>query len=133
MGCIRATFGFLASFPSQNRLPVTTLGTRGETARKTTLFMLIDTDEFVIVGLTQDGSRFRPEDCAWRLCHVLCPYAGHGTDSPYVKPILLSDGTPGVVVDARLNEVEPRAYRFVMRFAKDNDLVVRPGRAFDRS
>ncbi len=95
--------------------------------------MLIDTDEFVIVGRTLDGKPFRPADWAERLCRVMAPFGGveGETYSPYVRPIV-SGGVKAVVVDARLGEIDARAYRFIARFARDNDLIVRPGRAFDR-
>src|SRR5690606_18648188 len=95
--------------------------------------MLVDTDEFVIIGQTLEGKPFRPEDWAERLCRILAPFGGEpgAAFSPYVRPIRTS-GSKGVVVDARLAEVDARAYRFVARFAQDNELVVRPGRAFDR-
>lgn len=96
--------------------------------------MLVDTDEFVIVGLTKDGKRFRPSDWAERLCGVMSQFGADNRMqySPYVQPVL-SDGVKCVVVDARLHEVEPQAYRFLVNFAKDNELQLRPGRAFDRS
>ena len=95
--------------------------------------MLIDTDEFVIVGQTLEGACFRPDDWAERLCRVLAPFGGRpgAAMSPYVRPII-SSGVKSVVVDARLADIDARAYRFVTRFAKDNELIVRPGRAFDR-
>lgn len=95
--------------------------------------MLIDTDEFVIVGQTLEGGCFRPHDWAERLCRVLAPFGGQpgAAMSPYVRPII-SSGVKSVVVDARLAEIDARAYRFITRFARDNELIVRPGRAFDR-
>lgn len=95
--------------------------------------MLIDTDEFVIVGQTLDGKHFQPPDWAERLCRIMAPFGGKPgeTCSPYVRSIV-SGGVKAVVVDARLGEIDARAYRFIARFARDNDLIVRPGRAFDR-
>src|SRR5690606_26928684 len=95
--------------------------------------MLVDTDEFVIIGRTLEGQPFRPHDWAERLCRVMAPFGGQpgAASSPYVRSIL-TDGVKGVVVDARLAEIDARAYRFVTRFAQDNELIVRPGRAFDR-
>lgn len=95
--------------------------------------MLVDTDEFVILGRTLEGKAFRPHDWAERLCRVLAPFGGEpgAVASPYVHSIVTS-GVKAVVVDARLAEIDARAYRFVMRFAQDNELIVRPGRAFDR-
>lgn len=43
--------------------------------------------------------------------------------SPYVRPVML-DGVRCVVVEPSLIEVEPRAYRFLLDFAGDNELVV---------
>jgi Protein of unknown function (DUF3579) len=88
------------------------------------------TDEFVILGITPDGTQFRPSDWAERLCGVMSQFgADHRMRySPYVHPIT-SNGMRAVVVDARLRDIEPLAYNFLMSFAKDNDLRVRPGRA----
>ena len=41
--------------------------------------------------------------------------------SPFVHPIT-ANGVRCVVVDVRLEEVEPMAYRFLLNFAKDNEL-----------
>jgi Protein of unknown function (DUF3579) len=38
-----------------------------------------------------------------------------------------------VVVDARLGEIDPMAYRFLLSFAKDNELCVRDGRIEERT
>ncbi len=47
--------------------------------------------------------------------------------SPYVQPIN-SAGVKCVVVSIALEELEPMAYKFLLNFAKDNELQVRPGR-----
>jgi hypothetical protein len=90
--------------------------------------------EFVIVGRTRDGERFRPSDWAERLCGVMAQFgaAGRMRYSPYVYPVM-AGGEKCVVVDVRLKELEPLAYRFLEGFARDNDLVVRPGRRFVRA
>ena len=90
--------------------------------------------EFVIVGTTLDGKPFRPSDWAERLCGVM---AAFGADnrmqySPFVHPVS-ARGVRCVVVDVRLEEVEPMAYRFLLNFAKDNELQVRDGRIAERS
>lgn len=93
------------------------------------------TDEFVIFGLTQDGKPFRPSDWADRLCGVMAQFGGGAANrmaySPYVYPIL-ADGVRAVVVDARLRDLEPLAYKFLVNFAKDNELQIRRGRAESR-
>lgn len=80
---------------------------------------------FVIVGVTNEGKKFRPSDWADRLCGVMSAF---GSDnrmmySPYVRPgcSLKGDKT---VVDARLHDVEALAYNFLVNFAKDNNLQV---------
>lgn len=92
--------------------------------------MSVETDEFVILGMTRDGRPFRPSDWAERLCGVMSQFgADHRMAySPYVQPIT-SEGVRSVVVDARLRELEPLAWTFLENFARDNDLQVRRGRA----
>lgn len=43
--------------------------------------------------------------------------------SPFVRPMML-DGVVCVVVEPSLQEAEPRAYRFLLDFANDNELIV---------
>ena len=93
----------------------------------------IATNEVVIRGVTYAGRAFRPSDWAERLCGVV---AQCGADrrmhySPYVWQVL-TEGVTCVVVDARLEDLEPMAYRFLMNFARDNELDVRPGRSLQR-
>jgi hypothetical protein len=91
---------------------------------------------FIIVGLTQDGKKFRPSDWAERLCGIMSAFgADHRMSySPYVRPGLHL-GEKCVYVAARLYEVEPMAYNFLASFAKDNQLQVintgRPGEKTD--
>jgi hypothetical protein len=90
--------------------------------------------EFVIQGLTLDGKAFRPSDWAERLCGVMAAFGGdHRMQySPFVHPVTVN-GVRSVVVDRRLEEIEPRAYRFLINFAKDNELRVREGRIEERT
>jgi Protein of unknown function (DUF3579) len=90
--------------------------------------------EFVIQGITRDGKPFRPSDWAKRLCGVMAAFGGdHRMQySPFVHPIAAS-GVGCVVVDVRLQEIEPMAYRFLLNFAKDNELRLRPGRVEERT
>jgi len=90
--------------------------------------------EFVIQGVTLDGKPFRPSDWAERLCGVM---AAFGRDqrmqySPFVHPVN-AGGVRCVVVDTRLESVEPMAYRFLLSFAKDNELRTRDGRVPERT
>lgn len=83
--------------------------------------------KLVIHGTTSSGQRFRPSDWAERLAGVMSQFRPAGsvggpfTYSPYVVPRLI-DGVRCVVVDPRLRELEPLAWKFVCGFAKDNDL-----------
>jgi Protein of unknown function (DUF3579) len=90
--------------------------------------------ELVIVGTTRDGKPFAPADWPERLCAVLASYGGDERmqSSPFVHAIT-TNGVRSVVVDVRLEEIEPRAYRFLLNFAKDNELQVREGRLAERT
>jgi hypothetical protein len=83
--------------------------------------------QFLIHGVTESGSRFRPSDWAERLAGVMAQFrppgvaGSHLTYSPYVLPVVM-DGVRGIVVDQRLRELEPLAYKFVVDFAHDNKL-----------
>ena len=90
--------------------------------------------EFVIQGLTLDGKAFRPSDWAERLCGVMAAFGGdHRMQySPFVHPITVN-GVRCVVLDVRLEEIEPMAFRFLLNFAKDNELRVREGRIEERT
>ncbi len=83
--------------------------------------------QLVIQGLTTDGATFRPSDWAERLAGVMSPFkppgsgGSHLTYSPYVLPTVI-DGVKCVVVDERLRELEPLAWKFVQDFAVDNKL-----------
>ena len=96
--------------------------------------MSVETSEFVIVGVTLDGRKFRPSDWAERLCGLMAQFgaADRNRYSPYVYPVIVN-GDKCVVVDARLEAIEPLAFRFLAGFAKDNELVVRRGRSAPRA
>lgn len=87
---------------------------------------------FVIYGETLEGQRFRPSDWAERLAGVLAPYrpagalGGHLTYSPYVVPRTIND-TKVVVIDHRLRDIEPLAWKFVQDFAQENRLKTAEG------
>jgi len=79
----------------------------------------------IIEGITQAGRAFRPSDWAERLCGVMSVF---GADeqlrySQHVRPAMM-DGVRCVVLEGELAAVEPRAYRFMLDFAKDNELNV---------
>ncbi|MGH1357613.1 MAG: DUF3579 domain-containing protein [Burkholderiaceae bacterium] len=84
---------------------------------------------FVILGKTVEGAKFRPSDWAERLCGVMSSYrpgskvGGHLTYSPWVMPGQ-EGGFKCVRVDAKIYQHEPLAFRFLLSFASDNNLVV---------
>ena len=90
--------------------------------------------ELVIQGVTLDGKPFRPSDWAERLCGVMAAFGGYHRMqySPYVHPVTAA-GVRCVVVDIRLEDIEPMAYRFLLGFAKENELKTRDGRVADRT
>ena len=90
--------------------------------------------EFVIIGLTREGRPFRPSDWAERLAGVMAQFGGQPPFrySPYVYPVV-AEGVKCVVVDARIRELEPLAYHFLVNFAADNELQVREGRRASRA
>lgn len=89
--------------------------------------------DFLILGVTEAGRPFRPSDWADRLCGVMSPYRPPGAGgpqahlgySPYVMPGV-HEGQRCVRVDGRLHRLEPLAYKFLVGFARDNGLQVRP-------
>jgi hypothetical protein len=91
--------------------------------------MFADSPEIVIQGTTESGHAFRPSDWAERLCGMMSVFSEdrHLSYSPYLKPIIAA-GIRCVVVDVKLEELDPAAFRFLMGFARDNELKLRPGR-----
>jgi hypothetical protein len=88
--------------------------------------------EVFIQGQTKDGKTFRPSDWAERLAGAMSCFRPEGSVggaasfigySPYCVPRFLA-GVKGVIVSAKLREMEPMAWDFVMNFARDNDLVL---------
>jgi hypothetical protein len=80
-------------------------------------------EKLIIEGITKSGKAFRPSDWAERLCGVMSVF---GADqqvrySQHVRPIMM-DGVRCVVLEGKLARLEPRAYRFMLDFAQDNDL-----------
>jgi len=84
-------------------------------------------ENFIILGVTQAGKKFRPSDWAERLCGVMSAFGSERrmTYSPYVQPGNRG-GEKCVFVNGRIHDVEPMAYTFLVNFARDNDLKVEP-------
>lgn len=85
--------------------------------------------EVVLLGRTQEGQSFRPSDWAERLAGVMARFrpAASGTEeahlfySPLCIPVLV-DGLRCVLASHELASIEPMAWDFVLRFARDNRL-----------
>lgn len=90
-------------------------------------------EEYVIRGETSAGRKFRPSDWAERLCSL---FATTGPDnrtrySPYAYPVS-RDGVTCVVVNKAMQASDPMAFKFLLEFARDNDLLVVEGRKSPR-
>ncbi|MCX7896733.1 MAG: DUF3579 domain-containing protein [Rhodocyclaceae bacterium] len=84
-------------------------------------------ESFVIIGVTREGRKFRPSDWAERLCGIMSAFGAERrmAYSPYVQPGLY-EGEKCVFVDRRIYDIEPLAYTFLVNFARDNELLVKP-------
>lgn len=87
----------------------------------------LEAENFIIVGVTTSGKQFRPSDWAERLCGVMSVFGSERrmAYSPYAQPGT-HDTAKCVFVDARIRDIEPMAYTFLVNFAKDNQLKVAP-------
>ena len=88
--------------------------------------------EIVIQGVTESGRAFRPSVWSERLCGMMSVFSEdrHLSYSPYLKPVI-AGGLTCVVVDRKLEALDPAAFQFLMDFARDNELRTRPGRNRD--
>ena len=95
--------------------------------------MFKDAPEIVIQGITESGETFRPSDWAERLSGMLSVFSDDGylAYSPFLKPIM-SAGVRCVAIDRELERRDPAAYAFLLQFAHDNQLKMRPGRKAKR-
>jgi len=84
--------------------------------------------EIVIQGVTETGETFRPSDWAERLSGMLSVFSAEGYPaySPFLKPIM-AGGVRCVAVDRVLENRDPTAFAFLLQFARDNQLKLRPG------
>lgn len=88
--------------------------------------------EWVILGVTQNGEVFDVPDWPDRLCGMVADHAdGHRINySDYLTPAHIS-GHPAVILKSRLAEVDPTSYALVTQFVQDNQLKTRSGRIGD--
>lgn len=86
-------------------------------------------EKWIIRGVTEEGKKLRPGDWIERISSTL---ASFGTDqrlqySSAVAPCMI-DGEKCLVVARNLNKINPKAYDFVMGFAKSNQLSIKEDR-----
>jgi hypothetical protein len=85
--------------------------------------------EVVIRGVTLQGRTFRPSDWADRLAGI-CSHVSPDNRlnfSPDVQPITRA-GVRCVVINSRLAVLDSRIFKFLLDFARENDLEVVDGR-----
>lgn len=90
-------------------------------------------EEYVIRGETSAGRKFRPSDWADRLCSLFATMGPNNRTcySPHVFPVS-REGLVCVVVNKAMKTDDPMAFKFLMDFARDNDLKVEDGRKVPR-
>ncbi len=95
--------------------------------------MELDKNKVIVIkGVTKDGRRFRPSDWAQRLSTAAAamvptpPQAARKARRPFHPKVntAIIDGINSVVVEKSLAEEDPRLYKFLINFAKENDLVI---------
>jgi hypothetical protein len=88
-----------------------------------------DLAEFVIQGITKDGTVFRPTNWGERLGDMLSTtgHDGRIVYSSYLRPMMIQN-IASVVVRFSLEEADPEAFELVKQFVAGNQLAVRAGR-----
>jgi hypothetical protein len=94
--------------------------------------------QLIVEGQTEDGSRFRPSDWMERLIDTVTAYGADrrasthcfaGQDRRRRQIAFLQtqfiEGHKCLVVDARLQDANPQAYRYLLDFIRDNRLCYR--------
>ena len=79
----------------------------------------------VVMGITEDGCKFRPSDWAERTCGVLSVFRNHRISySPLLKPAIIQ-GCKSIIIDNRLEVMHPSIYQSILDFATSNNLVIK--------
>jgi len=89
--------------------------------------------EVIIRGVTRQGRPFRPSDWADRLASVLSQ-VGHDNRLRYSTQLcpVTREGVRCVVIQRILEVEDPRVFKFLLDFARDNELEVLSGRLTER-
>jgi Protein of unknown function (DUF3579) len=88
-----------------------------------------DLAEFVIQGITKDGTAFRPSNWGERLGDMLSTtgHDGRIVYSSCLRPVVIQ-GVPSVAVRFSLETADPNAFGLARQFVVANHLTVRAGR-----
>lgn len=88
----------------------------------------------MIRGVTRQGRTFRPSDWADRLASILS-HVGHDNRLHYSAQLcpVTRAGVRCVVIQRSLETEDPRVFKFLLDFARENDLEVLPGRQSERA
>ncbi len=82
------------------------------------------TSTVVIEGITESGEAFRPSDWAERMSGQLSTFRRNRIIySPKLRPAM-KDGNKCVVLDPKLEKSNPKLYRSIMTFVKNNKLRI---------
>lgn len=86
-------------------------------------------EHWLIKGVTKKGDRFRPSDWIDRVSASLAKFNAHKRlhYSREVRPCLI-EGEKCLLVSKELSRTNPDAYRFIMDFAKENNLRIQEDR-----
>ncbi len=79
----------------------------------------------LILGVTDEGRKFRPSDWADRLfgaCGVYAHDDGIATEIGDHVCLTERDGRKGLVYSSKLRDIEPQLFHFLEKFAKSNRL-----------
>lgn len=90
------------------------------------------TDYFVISGVQEDGKKLRPTDWVERISSALASFDENRRlhYSSSVHPCIIDD-EKCLVVARDLEQINPPAYRFVVEFARSNNLRILTDRRRD--
>jgi len=94
--------------------------------------------QLIVEGLTEEGIRFRPSDWVERLIdsvtvfgadrrHAHLPYSGperRRRQIPFLQAQMI-DGQKCLIVDGRLRDANPEAFRYLLAFVRDHRLCCR--------
>ncbi len=93
----------------------------------------MEEERLVIEGRTEKGEAFRPSDWIERLSSALATFGPdqHLRYSSYAFPCMIQ-GEKCLVIKRDLATIDPAAYEFVLKFARENLLRIQPDRREQR-